>query len=355
MNSDYKANIESVLLGYYIKYTRLEQLTLTTIASSEFANSNDVYIYIDLYDMLKKLYSIDIYANKQFTIVSSVINLAAHMREFYWTRYHVNSRIYLIYATEESNNHRQFYPGFSDFKLKEMMNYQKINDIIESQLEMVKILCAYIYNVYYIRKTTDFSMFTYDNIINNPTIPAIVLTKSKYAYQLPAMCSNVFLLRPKKSKGEDTSYAITCNNVFLNYCSKINNNKTMSQVAEINPKLLSLIMTLNGLPSKKLLTLFNTTTAVGRVYNAIKGNLIINDYNTDIDYVYNQLQISNKIDAYNFKYRFNAVDLVFQHRLYTMMAESKDISWLINLNDPDTVKDINNKYFIDNPLDLNAL
>ena len=123
MNSDYKANIESVLLGYYIKYTRLEQLTLTTIASSEFANSNDVDIYIDLYDMLKKLYSIDIYANKQFTIVSSVINLAAHMREFYWTRYHVNSRIYLIYATEESNNHRQFYPGFSDFKLKEMMNY----------------------------------------------------------------------------------------------------------------------------------------------------------------------------------------------------------------------------------------
>ena len=83
-------------------------------------------IYIDLYDMLKKLYSIDIYANKQFTIVSSVINLAAHMREFYWTRYHVNSRIYLIYATEESNNHRQFYPGFSDFKLKEMMNYQMI-------------------------------------------------------------------------------------------------------------------------------------------------------------------------------------------------------------------------------------
>ena len=215
MNSDYKANIESVLLGYYIKYTRLEQLTLTTIASSEFANSNDVDIYIDLYDMLKKLYSIDIYANKQFTIVSSVINLAAHMREFYWTRYHVNSRIYLIYATEESNNHKQFYPGFSDFKLKEMMNYQKINDIIESQLEMVKILCAYIYNVYYIRKTTDFSMFTYDNIINNPTIPAIVLTKSKYAYQLPAMCSNVFLLRPKKSKGEDTSYAITCNNVFF--------------------------------------------------------------------------------------------------------------------------------------------
>ena len=67
------------------------------------------------------------------------------------------------------------------------------------------------------------------------------------------------------------------------------------------------------------------------------------------------IKIDNKIDLFNFKYRFNAVDLVFQHRLYSLMPESKDTSWLINLSDPDTVKNINNTYFIDNPLDLNSL
>ena len=109
MSNDYKANIESILLGYYIKYINLEELTANTIVVSEFANSDNIDIYIDLYDMLKNLYSIDIYSNKQFIIVSSVINLVAHMREFYWSRYRVNIRIYLVYGSEESNNHKQFY------------------------------------------------------------------------------------------------------------------------------------------------------------------------------------------------------------------------------------------------------
>lgn len=355
MSNDYKANIESILLGYYIKYINLEELTANTIVVSEFANSDNIDIYIDLYDMLKNLYSIDIYSNKQFIIVSSVINLVAHMREFYWSRYRVNSRIYLVYGSEESNNHKQFYLNFGESKIKEKRNYDKINSVVQSQLDMIKILCAYIYNVYYVRKSTDFCMFTYDNICKNASTPSVILTKSKYAYQIPALCKNAFLLRPKKIKGQDVSFVITSSNVLFAYCNKINNDNTLLRLKDINPKLLSLIISLNGLPSKNLLTLFNITTAVGKVWQLIKDNIIINDYNSDIDYVYNKLQIDNKIDLFNFKYRFNAVDLVFQHRLYSLMPESKDTSWLINLSDPDTVKNINNTYFIDNPLDLNSL
>ena len=85
-------------------------------------------------------------------------------------------------------------------------------------------------------------------------------------------------------------------------------------------------------------------------------NKILNDYNTDINYVYDQLELFSKIDPDNFRCRFNAVDLIYQNRLYNMnMAESKDISWCIDLRDPDTVRNINNKYFANNPLDLNAL
>ena len=92
----------------------------------------------------------------------------------------------------------------------------------------------------------------------------------------------------------------------------------------------------------------NITTAIGRVYKAITENKIINGYNTDINFVYNQLELFSIIDQDNFRLRFNAVDLVFQYRLYCNMSESKDISWLIDLRDPDTVKSINNKYFTDN-------
>ena len=354
-NSDYKANIESILLGYYIKYVKLEELTVNTLMKTEYVNSNNVDIYIDLYDMLNRLYATNIYATKQFTIVSSVINLAAHMREFYWSSYHVNSRIFLVYADESSNNHRQFYLQFGECRVKETRDYYKINSIIESQLEMVKILCAYIYGVYFVRKTTDFSMFTFDNITKNLTIPSIILSKSRYAYQIPALCSNAFLYRPKKYNGEDISFAVTHENVLFQYCNKLNSDKVFRQLRVINPRLLSLIMTLNGLPSKKLLTMVNITTAVGRICKAISENKIINDYNYDINYVYNQLELFSKIDSESFRLRFNAVDLIVQHRLYTNMAESKDISWCIDLRDPDTVRNINNKYFANNPLDLNAL
>ena len=94
--------------------------------------------------MLNKLYATDIYATKQFTIVSSVINLAAHMREFYWSRYHVNSTIYLVYADESSNNHRQFYLRFGENRVKETRDYDKINSIIESvnSASDFRILCS---------------------------------------------------------------------------------------------------------------------------------------------------------------------------------------------------------------------
>jgi hypothetical protein len=91
------------------------------------------------------------------------------------------------------------------------------------------------------------------------------------------------------------------------------------------------------------------------VINGINTNRIINAYNTDIDYVYNQLSIDRRMDSTTFKFRFNAVDLVYQHRLYNSSAEARDISWIIDLEDKFTIQRINNQYFIDNSLDLNNL
>ena len=179
---DYRANIESILLGYYIKYIKLEEITANTLAVSKYGEMNEVDIYIDLYDMLKKLYTTDIYATKQFTIVSSVINLAAHMREFYWSRYNVNTRIFLVYGDETSLNHKQFYLSFWNTKICDTRDYEKVNSIVESQLDMIKLLCSYIYVIYFVKKTIYFSMFLYNNIIKKPKIPYIVITIIIYAY-----------------------------------------------------------------------------------------------------------------------------------------------------------------------------
>lgn len=351
--NDFKINLESLLLAYYIKYDRLFILTNNSLAN---INSNSVDIYIDLYDMLKPIYTREVYANKKYLVVSSIINLAAHLRGYFWTRHRLNTRIFLVYGEALTLQHKQFYPSFGDEKFKETINYEKNNDFIHSQLELVKILSAYIYDVYYVPKVSDFTMFTYDNILKNPTIPAIIISKSKYAYQIPALIQDARIFRPKKSNGEDISYIISKPYVYPSFFNKITAKNNLDRLARINPSLLSLMMALTGLSGYNLHTLLNVNNATKMVDDAISSGRIINDYNSDIDFVYKALNgIDKFIDPTLFKYRFNAVDLVTQHRIYNSTAEARDISWFINLNDPNTVRDINNRYFVDNPLDLNSL
>ena len=41
--------------------------------------------------------------------------------------------------------------------------------------------------------------------------------------------------------------------------------------------------------------------------------------------------------------------------MYTRCPEYSNMDYYVNLVDPDTVRDINNKYFINNPLDLERI
>jgi hypothetical protein len=351
MSYDAKVNLESLLYSNYIKYDRLKLLIDSIPYDIE---SNKVDIYIDVYDMLKPIYTRDVYAEKKFLIVSQVINLAAHMRGFFWTRYGIATRIYLVYGEDITTNHRKFYQSFGNDKFKDTVDFDRNNAVVNSQLDMVRLLCAYIHGVYFIRRSTNFSMFTYDNISKNQPIPSIIITKDKYAYQIPALLDNVYLLRPRKTASGDESYIIYKRVALISFFNKLSE-ASIKNLSLINPELLSLLIALTGFPSYNLKTVCNITTASKMVINGINTNRIINAYNTDIDYVYNQLSIDRRMDSTTFKFRFNAVDLVYQHRLYNSSAEARDISWIIDLEDKFTIQRINNQYFIDNSLDLNNL
>ena len=352
--NDYKINLESLLLSYYIKYDRLLPMVERSLGDS---HCDVIDVYIDLYDLLKPIYTTDIYANSKFLIVSSIINLAAHMRGYFRTRHRIYARIYLVYGESISDQHKVFCPSFGDDSFRQTINYQKNNEFIKSQLKLLQILCGYISDIYYVPKAANFSMFTYDNIMrNDPSIPVIILSKSKYVYQIPALLQQVKIFRPKKSQGNDISYIISKPYIFGNLYSKISNQQTLDNLSKINPSLCSLMMAITGLSSYGVHSLMNVTSASRVIYNAIYNNRIINDYNSDIEYVYSNIpELQAKIDPISFRNRFNAIDLVYQHRIYNSTPEARDITWLINLNDPKTVKDINNKYFINNPLDLNSL
>lgn len=353
--------IENILLGYYIRFDKLYYLN-SLINATE--NDTTVDIYIDLYNMLKRLYTTDIISDKKLSITTSILNLVAHLRGYYKSRHHVYARIYLVYGDESTSSHINYWPVFGSLtEYRNSLNFNAINSLIETQLELVKIICAYIPNVYYIRKQCTFGVFVYDNIIretNNKNIISIILTRSKYVYQIPAVLpasKRVYIFKPSKNNNADISICIDHKNVLLMYFNKlIPGSDSEKYIKKFNPRLLSVLMALNGCHDKNVDMAVNITKASTALHNAIKDKVLLNDYQADIRYVYKVLHgIHCNIPYDLFENRFYAIDIPFQHGLYSQSIESKDFMWNINLNDPNTIKNINNTYFADNPIDIQNL
>ena len=352
---DARQNLESILYGYYIKYNKMKELVDQAFLNTPQSNSID--IYVDVFDMLKPIYSKDIYANKQYIIVSSVINLAAHLRQFFRRYYNMWTRIYLVYADNSvGNDSRVCCDAYGINEFKSTLNFDRNNELILSQLELVKILAAYIKDVYLVRKYSMFPMFVYDNILKNSNIPAIILTKSNYVYQIPALIPNTAVFRPRKHLAEDTSFAVYNSNVLYQYYNNITGSKTLEYMRFINPQHLSLLMSLTGNSQFNLRSVVSSTVAIRILYEAIASSKLLNSHSADIDYIYSVMpDLSKYIDISILKLRYNACDIIYQHLIYTKMPESIDFTWMVNFKDPHTVQDINNRYFVDNPLDLNSL
>ena len=61
------------------------------------------------------------------------------------------------------------------------------------------------------------------------------------------------------------------------------------------------------------------------------------------------------LPLFEFSNRFKALDLNYQIKIYETLPESRDTTYIIDLNDPDKIKYINNNYFTKNPIDLQRL
>ena len=339
------------LYSYYIKYDTL--LKLNEIVEPN--GKGYVNIYIDLYNIIKNV-SEYVCKNKTYVITSTIINLAGHYRFYYKTRHRLWARIYLVYADGSNENHRVFMPSFGRDNESYGSEWRAINknQNITNELEMVKILCGYINDIYYVRKFAEFPEAVYDIITHNPQDDInIVITRSKYAYQLPTILNNTYLFRPKKTKEGDYSFIVAKNNALLCYYNKAKSSGVMERLSYLDSGLLSVLMSINGCREKKISSVANITKASSIVYNAVIENRIINGHNINTESLYNSLYGINRLmDASSFEYRFKALDLIYQHIIYDTSVESKDYSWNVNLKDPQTIHNINNTYFVANPLIL---
>lgn len=368
-------SIEWAVWYCFINYDRLYGLCKHLIYNINSCNFIDVYI-----DINSVLNSIFINKNRIIDyngITSAFINLALHYKDFFKNKLNINARIFLVYSDNFPNRPRELIAEYNYNNYLKYANNAEYVDLINHNCELLELVCKYLDNIYFIHDQNQETAVLIKEIINdqmryklnalsqysidNGLYPNIIITKDLYDYQLVALDSYTFIIRPRKTDGEDKSWCVSKSNMYKAIKKELGS--SMSNLPEycslINSGLLPMFFSIAGLKSRNIKSIHTYNKTIDILATAIRNNSILNEYNTDPEYCIDTLgQISSKV-AENKDIiikRYNAIDLIQNHALYSMTYNAMNIkSSIVDLISPMSLREINEQFFRLNPIELNKI
>ena len=342
-NSEY-IPVQAILYSYYIKYDNLRELTSEAFSGSD---SDNLIVYIDCYDIIKSIYNRSLlgpdglFESSSNILTSALLNLAAHLRAFYWSGYHVRTEFYLVFSEQPQNSSM-------------VCHNEHLDRIIDINLKMLRTLCPYIPGVYLMERTWDSAIVTMTDIKQHRdagiNTPAIIISKNEMMWQIPCQYSNVAVFRPRKTSFGDTSFCVDQRNVVSTYRQQKRHMKTVLE-AFLAPGLLPLYIAMTSCSELDLHSYFNSARAISMITGLLRDNRILNGYNSP-DAIQGILkEISLKDGQMNLYDRYKIVDLFYKACIYQTKPESI-VLLKTQLSDVAGVESINNEYFTSNPIDI---
>ena len=354
-----KIPIEQILYGQFIKYTSLQHMVAKEFAGS---NSNTVNVYIDVLQLLLPAFRC-LRVQNYYSMTAVVLNYCAHMRAYFRTRHGVETNIILVYSPNMSSNNTKYIAEYNS-KYSARMNYNtKMMEALHDNIEMLRLLCKYFVNIFLKEGTVEPGVIM-AHLMGNEFkngVPNIVISNSDYMFQLPSVVPNTVVFHKKGAKDQynhpiDVSYSYNSINAgpYFIYETKSSNKGDVS----IPPAAIVPLMCLTGLPGRSISSIVNATSAL-KILRSIPLEAMIAG---DAEYIYGGIAMyldsykgKSTISVEEFINRFKAIDIRHQLKMYEIMPQSKDMTYIERLHDPDTVKEINNKYFQNTPIDLERL
>lgn len=342
-----RKSVESIFISNYIRYETLNEMNKVFAGST----SNVVNIYIDLYHILNNLFRPDILLGGKTSLAAYILNMCSHYRSFYRKYYGVHARIYLVNTNGIMTSSERFVQDYNRDNNERMYMIDTIANFITRNCAIVAEICQYINDVYMVQAPFETSAIMHtlitDNLNNGKVYPNIILSNNPLSYQL-ALLPDTFVFSHKWVDGQ-IQYAIIRNdNIIESYLLKLKiAESTIARYRHISGNHLSLLMALNRLKSRNLRLIININKALSIINdrcNELGRSIFIDDI-TDI-LKENTLEVSN---------RLKAIDIEFQSNLYRSSSQYIGRLWDVNLQNPDMIKLINDKYFKANPLDLERI
>ena len=343
--------VEELLYSNYIKFDRLDKL------SSLFQSGSYMDIYIVVYSMIKGLYNKEVKIVTPTIITSAIINICAHYR-YYFTGKNIDTTFYIVNSKNICELNKKFCPNYNS-KIESVYQVdERIEELIQSNIELLKVICPYLPDIHFINSDSAYEtgaiMDHIMNIVNPHSMRYnVIITRDLYNYQL---CSrdNTFILRPHKTKDGDCSYIINKDNLMKVVLWE---RKSSIKKTYINPELLYVVLALSNVPERNIKSLLNLNSAIKVLERALDTMRLVNEYNFYTNSIWMAINDVKQIASVGeavIDHRIKAIDIAFQSTVYSNTVEAQLLKFE-NLYDPNTVMRINEKYFVNNPLDLEAL
>jgi hypothetical protein len=352
-------NAESIIIANYIKYETLGEMTNLAFANSD---ATSVNIYIDLYQIFRKMYRNDIAVGDRSSVAATIVNLCSHYRAFYKKYYGVYARIFIIQTSGPMTRSEHFYPEYNHTNTEKMVLAEMITTFMLQNCAILKELCKYIPDVYYIQAPFETATIIYtqiqDQYAKGNYDPNIILSTSQLQFIIPALTQTQTIVFKHRWVNSMINYTIIDQmNGMMEYLRSLKlSDRTIDSASIISPKMLGLFMALTRYMSRDLHSILNVSSTVKLLVKLIAEGQLPNTYISDKELLRSILSTSISEDEFELIWnRYRAIDAVYQSELYKQSEYYADKSWDVNLQDPDMVKLLNEKYFRSNPLDLDRL
>ena len=294
---------------------------------------------------------------KDYTaFATSVINLCAHYRT-YFKYLGVHTKFFLISSFNLSNFNRSLVEGYNK-TMVEKIQIKPLKEMIDLNLGLLDLICPYLPDIFFLKTEQEASVLM-NHIMNmeNSEIPSLIISTDVYPMQLAGIRENVCHLWPKRDIYGNNISVIICNKAHPEHkksfwsaiAQKSWKSVSFDTICELETSNFALLGALSSLKERDIKVLYNISTA-GKLISSVIGS---KDMKLSPDILFDMIQDSS-LDRELIQNRYKAIDINFQYMLYLESVEIKSIHYE-NLNDPDTIQSINDKYFKNNPIDIYRL
>ena len=367
-NPSYKLEPEFYL--YYksmVKYERLSSLVNDYYKNSD-SNFIDLYIDVSSFidDLIKKNNQLqgNMDGGDNLYIASWLINLCAHYRRFFRTRYSVETTIFLI-CRNIGDNGKEFRRIINCVEYDRGVPVESWITVFNYNMDILNNFVKYLPNIEIMQTNYEFSSkFLYVKNTRDKSIPAMIISDDIANIQLcdKTPANDVCVVMPNKYSGDDISVLVSQMEAIPYFISKrkIPNAELFSSDPYFY---IPLMLAMSGCKNRGFKSIYSISQTVSSINKLFSDGLISPGNPTSIDRVITLISSMYQNKAtYNKQIidRFNCLSAAMQSLFFfnNITGDQLDITpytGIVNLHNPGAVNEIVSKVFANHEIDLNNL